>query len=83
MSLYVLQLPDKTLAEGTAADSYTSCWSGSFLFVDDYFKHHGFMYRNKRHYNFRETFWKKWDASLNCALRNGFNIVECNLAVKK
>lgn len=79
MSLYVLQMPDGKLAESTVAETYNDCWGNSFALCDEYFNSHGFKYKGKHHFNFRETFWKKWDPSLNCALNNGFDIVECRL----
>lgn len=79
MSLWVLQMPDGKLAETTVAETYDECWGNSFYLVDEYFRSNGFKYKGKYSFEFKEAFWKKWDPSLNCALRNGFDIVECRL----
>lgn len=79
MSIYCLLGPDNKLIESTIGETYDDCWGKSFSHVADYFNSHGFKYRGKYHTDFRERFWKKWAPALNCALNNGFDIVECRL----
>lgn len=79
MTIYALETPEGELVPATISEYQDECWGQSFEHVAAYCKHNGFTYRKQTRFDFRELFWKKWDASLRAAERRGFKIVECEL----